>query len=331
MEDLCSLMFELSSEDRLSILHRIKQKAMNISNLSKELSLTTQESSRHASRLSDAGLTQKDSNGLYHLTMYGDLVLKQIEGLRFTSQHREYFTSHSLVHIPQEFVYRLGDLANSTYVNDISVAFYNVEKLMKEAEDYIWAITDHYLLSQMPLYTETFEREVKVRNIEAKDWVTPSEIKEAYRNLQPEHRRAAFQARTTGILEERLLDRLDIYLYMSGKEVAVVCFPFSDGRFDYLGFTSRDERAHRWCRDIFQYYWERSRSRGSMAEELYKWIKKRPRAVYVLENIAAGREISRGEETVSELEAMSLVKEGKLTILGDLVHAKLKDETRPIV
>ena len=331
MEDLCSLMFELSSEDRVSILHRIKEKAMNISNLSKELSLTTQETSRHASRLSDVGLLQKDSAGLYHLTLYGDLVLKQLEGLRFTSQHRKYFISHSLVHIPQEFICRLGDLANSIYVNDISVAFYNVEKLMREAQEYIWAMTDHYLLSQMPLYTEAFEREVKVRSMEAKDWVTPSEIKEAYINLQPEHRRAADQARTTGILEEGLLEQLDIFLYMSEKEVAIVCFPFSDGRFDYLGFTSADERAHRWCRDIFQYYWERSRSRGSMAEELYRWIKKRPEAVYVLENIAAGREISRGEEMVSELKAMSLIKEGKLTILGDLVHAKLRDETRLIL
>ena len=327
MEDLCSLMFELSNEDRLSILHRIKQKAMNISNLSKELSLTTQESSRHASRLSHVGLVRKDSNGLYHLTLCGDLVLKQLEGLRFTSQHREYFTSHSVVHIPQEFIYRLGDLANSTYVNDISVAFYSVEKLMKEAEEYIWAITDHYLLSQMPLYTEAFEREVKVRNIEAKDWIAPSEIKEAYRNMQPEHRRAAGQARTTGILEEGLLDQLDIFLYMSEKEVAAVCFPFSDGRFDYLGFTSTDGRAHKWCRDIFQYYWERSCSRESMADELYTWIKKRPEAVYVLENIAAGREILHGKEKVSELESVSLVKEGKLTILGDLVYAKLTDET----
>ena len=320
-------MFELSNEDRLSIFHRIKEKAMNISNLSKELSLTTQESSRHASRLSHVGLVQKDSNGLFHLTLCGDLVLKQLEGLRFTSQHREYFTSHSVVHLPQEFIYWLGDLANSTCVNDISVAFYNVEKLMKEAEEYIWAITDHYLLSQMPLYTEAFEREVNVRNIEAKDWVTPSEIKEAYRNRQPEHRRVADQARTTGILEEGLLDQLDIYLYMSEKEVAVVCFPFSDGRFDYLGFTSTDERAHKWCTDIFQYYWKRSRSRGSMAEELYRWIKKRPKAVHVLESIATGTEILHGEEAVSELESASLIKEGKLTILGDLVYAKLRDET----
>lgn len=267
-------------------------------------------------------MTQKDVDGLHHITSYGELTLKQLEGLKFISQHRDYFTSHSLVHFPSEFVSRIGDLANSTHVDDVMVAFYNVDKVFREAAEYIWVITDQYLLSTWyPLTTQALEREVKVKHIEAKDWVVPPKIKEGYPAKDME---VARRARMTGLLEERILERLGVCLYMSEKEVAGVVFPILDGRFDYLGFTATDERSHKWCRDLFLYYWERARSRANVAEELYRWVKKRPKAVDALKRIAARKEIVNGKGLISELESMGLIKQGKLTRLGDLVYERLQ-------
>ena len=74
-------------------------------------------------------------------------------------------------------------------------------------------------------------------------------------------------------MEERfLMDEFDIYLYMSEKEVAVVGFPQMDGKFDYLGFSSSDDRMRDWCEDLFEYYWEKSRPRDEVLNELRKWI-----------------------------------------------------------
>jgi len=267
-------------------------------------------------------LTQKDVNGSHRLTPYGELALKQLEGLELISQHRNYFTTHSLVHLPPEFVCRLGELANSTHVDDVMDAFNNVDNVFQEAEKYIWVITDQYLLSTWyPLTTQALEREVKIKHLEAKDWVVPSKIKKGYRAKDME---TARQARTTGLLEERMLERLDICLYLSEKEVATVAFPIPDGKFDYLGFTATDERSHKWCRDLFQYYWERARNRASVAEKLYRWLEKRPKAIHALKNIAAGKEIVYGKELISELESMGLIKQGKLTKLGDLVYERLQ-------
>lgn len=128
----------------------------------------------------------------------------------------------------------------------------------------------------------------------------------------------------TGLLEEKILERLDICLYMSEKEVAGVAFPFPDGRFDYLGFTATDERSHKWCRDLFQYYWERAHSRANVVEELYRWVKKRPKAINVLKKVATGKKIAYGKESISELKSMGLIKQGKLTKLGDLVYERLQ-------
>jgi DNA-binding transcriptional ArsR family regulator len=63
MEDLCNLLFEVSNEDRLRILLQLDKEALNATNLSKELDLTIQESSRHLSRLSRVKLIQKDVEG----------------------------------------------------------------------------------------------------------------------------------------------------------------------------------------------------------------------------------------------------------------------------
>ena len=258
MENLCDLLFELSNEDRLRILHQLNKKAMNVTNLSKALGLTTQESSRHISRLGEVGLTKKDVNGLHHISPYGKLILKQLPGLKFTSQHREYFTTHSLQRFPLEFVSRLGDLAESTYTDDIMVAFHNTETMIKEAKEYIWVITNQYIMSTIPLFGKAFERRVKVKTIDPKHWVPPPKLKEG---IRAEEAQVAWQARTNGLMEEKMLERLDIYLYMSEKEVATLAFPTLDGKFDYLGFTSTDERVHKWCSDLFQHYWERAETR----------------------------------------------------------------------
>ncbi len=46
---------------------------------------------------------------------------------------------------------------------------------------------------------------------------------------------------------------------MSEKEVALLSFPAVNGGYDYLGFTSTDPAALRWCRDVFEYYWARGK------------------------------------------------------------------------
>jgi len=40
--------------------------------------------------------------------------------------------------------------------------------------------------------------------------------------------------------------------------VGILSFCKEDGEFDFLGFSSEDERARRWCRDLFEFFWERA-------------------------------------------------------------------------
>jgi len=256
VERLTDLMFEVSNEDRLRILLRLEEGGMSVTGLSRELGLTTQEASRHLSRLNDVGLTRKDAGGSHHVTPYGRLIIKQIQGVRFTSEHVGYFSNHALEGLPLEFIYRMGELAGSTYVDDLMFSIHSAEKVFREAEEYVWATSDQYPMSSIPLHRETFARGVKVRYIDAVGWQPPQQGVE---EITEEDSEAIIGARRKGQLEERVLEKLQVYLWMNEKTVGMLAFPTTRGGFDYLGFHSTDEEPLKWCRDLYSYYWERAK------------------------------------------------------------------------
>ena len=255
MENLCDLLFEVSNEDRLAILRKLREESMNVTGLAKELSLTTQESSRHLSRLSDIGLARKSPEGFYFLTPYGELILNLLPGLEFVSGHSKYFSTHSHEHLPLHLLSRMGELKESVYLDDAIVALYSIEKMVPMAEEYIWSVNFPVPLSVFPLLREAFERGVRVRMIGPKGFVVHPVVRGS---LHEEDREAIFKARTSKLLEERFVEQMDVLLWMSEREVAVVALPKPDGTFDSQGFASTDERAHKWCRDLFLQYWQKA-------------------------------------------------------------------------
>jgi predicted transcriptional regulator len=70
---------------------------------------------------------------------------------------------------------------------------------------------------------------------------------------------AFIRARTEGRYETRRLYRLDVCLGMSEKEVAGVSFSTQNGKLDHLDFRGLDERSIRWCKNLFEYYWEKAK------------------------------------------------------------------------
>jgi predicted transcriptional regulator len=179
MERLGDLYFELSNEDRLDILHRLREAPMNVTRLAREIEITTQECSRHMARLSEALLVARDPEGAYALTPYGRLSLKLISGQSFVAEHRDYFNSHSLEVHPREMVARIGELGEGKPTGNVMVTFSLVEKIMKESEEYILMIHDQYLLTILPLCVSVMKRGVKLRSVEL-------ESRGDRRNLNPE-------------------------------------------------------------------------------------------------------------------------------------------------
>ena len=108
MEKLCNLLFELSNEDRLTMLTLLKEEPMKLTQLSQRLAYTPPEASRNVSRLSEAKLIERDHDGVYHISPLGEGAMRLLDGYHFLSKHSEYFSTHTLRDIPCEFVDRIG-------------------------------------------------------------------------------------------------------------------------------------------------------------------------------------------------------------------------------
>ncbi len=256
MEKLCNFLFELSNEDRLLILLQLKQKSQKIAHISKKLNFTVQETSRNVSRLAEANLVERRGNGSFQLTAYGENALNLLPGFNFLSKYVNYFTSHSLSRLPHEFFCRIGDLLNCSYVDDVMITFFEAEKMMDEAEKFLWLMSDQHLVSAIPHMKKALENGAKLRVLLPMDLSFPAGYFE--QECVKEYSLVEKKAKREGQFEERWIDRIDAAIGVSGNVVGRVFFPTLEGRFDYKGFIVADALSHRFCLDLFEHYWDKA-------------------------------------------------------------------------
>lgn len=240
MQSLCDLMFELSNTDRVRILLSLLQGPENITGISKQLKITTQETSRHITRLSDVGLVGRQPDGTYRITSYGKIVFNQIEGIEFLSTHKDYFIDHTMEALPYEYVSRIGELKNSSYIDNVMTVFQKIQEISDESEEHIWRITDKRLNIIYSNIQKAADRGVEYRRIEP-ETVNESPLIEIKPPIEPG--------------SVRSLESVPVFMAISEKEVGGLAFPRINGEFDYIGFNSKDTQVLKWCSDLFKHYW----------------------------------------------------------------------------
>ena len=254
MKNFSSLLFELSSPDRLDILFLLKKNPLKLSHISNKLDFTVQETSRNVTRLNEAKLITKDVTGAFHLTPYGVEVLNLLSGFRFLFKNSEYLTTHALSELPERFRASLGILDNCEFVNDVMVTFHNIENMIARAEKFVWILTDQILASTLPYLTQAIEGGVEFRLLMPKNYMPSKDVRELVSN--PIFKRAS----RTKKLENRFLDKIAVFLCLSEKKVAALAFPNLDGRLDYIGFRAENEMVVEWSKALYTYYWEQATS-----------------------------------------------------------------------
>lgn len=250
-ERFYNLLFEVSNEYRHRMMMMLKEKAMRVTALSKELGLTSPEISRHISRLSENGLVTKDVEGFFHLSPFGMMVLVLLQEFEFTSRHSEYFASHINVGLPDPFIKRIGDLSESRFSDNIPDFFRQIEQVIKEAEEEVWLLVDQFPLNHLSFIVEAIDRGVRFRIIEPRDRILSPDLDA----MAPEDSHALSRTKLTLLVEQRMLDEVNVFIYLSEKS-CVSAFPTLTGENEYKGFISTDEISIKWSRDLFQHYWE---------------------------------------------------------------------------
>jgi len=242
---LCSLLFELSSNERMNVLSHIQRKKLKLSQISKELDMTVTETSRHLERLNKARLIQKEADGTYCLTSFGQLTLSLLPGLDFVTRNMDYFLEHDIFCIPYEFIGRIGELAEGGLG---ACALRNIDEvgmMLREAQEYIWILSDQILTGAGPIVGERVKSGVELRVILPDDLVPPPGYK-----LLPSSAR----------VQRKVLAKVEVVIIMTEK-VATLCLPNLRGKTDYTGFGGGDPRFHKFVKDLYLHYWDKARPR----------------------------------------------------------------------
>jgi len=251
MERLYDLHFELSNEDRLNILNLLKERPEKLTQISNEVEITNQQSIRHLNRLMETGLVTKTIEGLYRLTPLGSISLKLNQGFSFVAKNRDYFLTHTLEKLPDQYIARIGELADSWLTPDVMVSIGEFESIIREAEVFVKVIIDQRTPSVRPLIARAVERGVEIRSLSL---ITREYYGVAQRALNKEDELIILQSFKDDQAVTGDLDDSGVFLYMSEKAV-FVGFPLEDGKSDYTGFSSTDEKAISLCLDMFEHYW----------------------------------------------------------------------------
>jgi predicted transcriptional regulator len=240
MEELCDLLFEFSSAERMNIMKSLHEERLRLSHVSKNLDMTVTEASRHLQRLSDIQLIDKDVDGAFGPTPYGELALSLLSSLGFISRYKEYFLEHDILSLPDELISRISELSLARLNADVVRVLAHVDVMFQEAEEYIWVMSyAHSLPSTIPIVEERLEKGVTLRRIFPEEIIPPTGEAETISGPC------------------RTLPKVDVRIMMTEKE-AMCSLPSIDGRTDYTSFIGKDPRFHKWCTDLYLYYWEKA-------------------------------------------------------------------------
>lgn len=246
---MVKLLFDISSNDRLTLLFAIRREEnLRLTKLAEKIRATVQETSRHLGRLTEARLIEKNPDGPFTLTSYGKLVLLLLSSYGFLSKSRDYFLSHDISFLPQEFIERIGELSEYESLVNVSNVLRHTEQVLSSAKEYVWLMADQALITGPSIAQAVGNHEVSVRIITLKSVLMPKQYQETKTLLGNK-------------LELKLLtdESVKVAIAMNEK-IAGITFSDLKGKMDFnSGFESSTINFHKWCNDLFTFYWIRSK------------------------------------------------------------------------
>jgi len=254
-ERFYDLLFEVSNEYRHQIMLNLKEEPKRITELSKTMNLTTQEVSRHLSRLSNTRLILKNVDGTYRLTPLGDTVLLLLEEIRFTSKYTKYLADHQTSHLDLKHLKTIGKLCDTKLYDNMMEFLHVIEKIIEEAEEFVWLQADDFPMILLNTFIDALNRGITL-NILIEEKAGP--IVNFELMTEPLKR-----VLTTPLVQERVVKKNGVYQLLSERR-GIIAFPNETGDFDFTGLETQDKESYSWCKEYFIGFWENAGQRRSI-------------------------------------------------------------------
>ena len=262
-EEIAKEFFELASEQRLEILVRLHEKNSTVSVISKELGATMPEVFRNFDRLAKAGLIEKNTDGSYHLTLFGETMYTQIPSIVFVSHNKKYFEKHKFGDLPKKFIQRIGALYSGEYVKGFVKTQERWRDIHNDAQEYIYNILPEvpYTSEIIDIVAAKAKKEIPIHSIFSESTIIPEDRKKIFQKYD-------FQKFIEkGVIERKMTKDLKVAVLLNEKE-ACVMFPTTEDEVDMGDMLfSAEPEFHEWCLDYFKHCWQKA---GSFQESKLK-------------------------------------------------------------
>ncbi|MFB5645378.1 MAG: helix-turn-helix transcriptional regulator, partial [Nitrosopumilaceae archaeon] len=216
---------ELASSQRLHILFKLLVSKCTPTEVAKELDATKQEVHRNFTRLEEAGLIEKDTDGKYSLTTFGKTMCTQVPSLVFLSKNRKYFEDHTFSDIPTKFMMRSGQLASGQHIKGVVKVLEKWKSIYKNADEFIYEVLSEVPLDLIEPLVNRIKKGVHFMYVFSESAVVPQGRKELLKKLGFD------KLIEEGLVERKMKKVVQTVIILNEKE-ACVLFPNSEGESD---------------------------------------------------------------------------------------------------
>lgn len=254
------LKFIATSGVRAKMLMSLLEKPKTSTILKAELGVGASTVIHAARDLEKQGFLIEKPDG-YHLTPVGKMIsLKFIDFIKLLSvakRNKDFWLTHDIDGIPQDFLERLGELQKlkvikSSPTNLLQVLSLYV-KLVSQARE-LYGVSPVYIPEFSKLMKKLIKKGAKVYLVISKEILEPV-IKSYQKDIDEEVKKRV----KTGYLKIWIIDEVKVAMTVTDSFVSIGLFNL-DGSYDFIhDLISYDEEAIRWGRELFEYYKSRAK------------------------------------------------------------------------
>jgi predicted transcriptional regulator len=228
----------LSHPVKLDILRTITTQPEQVETIAQKVDISSEETKVHLDSLHGGGLVDKESDGTYRSSPYGQLILSLLIDFDFVAKYSDDFRDLDLSLVPIAFVERLGELKDSKRIEGTVSNLDSAEQMFGRAEKKISVVANEVMLDAVPVVREKITQGADFRFIIDQTFKPPSDFKAE----MPKLWRKVWKIPAAAVAT----DKEGMVFFLNRKLLV-----------DYsVGFTSEDPDFIKWCEDLINHLWE---------------------------------------------------------------------------
>lgn len=236
------MLWELSSENRMSIIKILDRSPKVLSDLANELDLPSMETKKQLDNMIMLGLVNNDMDEEYRITSMGWITLELLRALEHAAERSDYYNVHDLKWLPQGLLRQIDHLDGTEILASSEQGGDVIRKRQARVNRFCWVQAEVVPPFLIPILADMQERNVNINIVSSSE-----SIREV---------RARLIGKNGHQAEYRTTKKTPAFLFVS-DDFAILGIPRQFGGIDIETPIMGDQAPFRtWCESLFHVFWK---------------------------------------------------------------------------